>query len=147
MQAAALFPSVPWFDAVRGVFNADESYRSAGGGRCDCVAGLQIGDAVFVLTFEGLECAEAAQAESAALDAVDFYLDMPAEQWREMIANIAEHGAADLHHTLNTLDLALDDGLAKSRHGDQYREDLFFRYNQTLQFFFDASARVKTRFA
>ena len=147
MPAAAAFPSVPWFDAVRRVFNADESYRGAGGGRCDCVAGLRIGDAVFVLTFEGLECARAAQVEAAALEAVDFYLEMSAEKWREMIANIAEHGAADLHHTLNTLDLTLDDGLAKSRHGDQYREDLFFRYNQTLQFFFNASARVKTRFA
>ena len=147
MPAAAAFPSVPWFDAVRRVFNADESYRGAGGGRCDCVAGLRIGDAVFVLTFEGLECARAAQVEAAALEAVDFYLEMSAEKWREMIANIAEHGAADLHHTLNTLDLTLDDGLAKSCHGDQYREDLFFRYNQTLQFFFNASARVKTRFA
>ena len=147
MPVAAVFPSVPWFDAVRRIFNADESYRGAGGGRCDCVAGLRIGDAAFVLAFEGLECARAAQVEEAALEDVDFYLEMPADKWREMIANIAEHGAADLRHTLNTLDLALDEGLAKSRHGDQYREDLFFRYNQTLQFFFDASARVKTRFA
>ena len=64
----------------------------------------------------------------------------------EMVENIAQHGRADLHHTLNTLDLDREDGLAHSVHGDQYREDLFFRYNQTLQYFFDASARVKTEF-
>lgn len=31
-------------------------------------------------------------------------------------------------------------------HGDQYREDLFFRYNQSMQYFFDASARVATEY-
>ena len=63
-----------------------------------------------------------------------------------MVKNITANGHADLHHTLNTLDLDRADGLAISHHGDQYREDMFFRYNQTLQFFFDASALVKTEF-
>ena len=134
------FPSVDWFDEVRRVFNGDDSYRGAGGGHCNCLAGFKIGDRVFVVTFEGVEC------DDAALDEVDFYLDMSAGEWREMVANIAANGSADLHHTLNTLDLDRDDGLARSRHGDQVREDLFFRYNQTLQFFFDASARVDTEF-
>ncbi len=136
-----------WFDAVRDVFNNDDSYRGAGGGYCNCAAGIKIGDAIFVLTFEGQECARAVAADDAALDDVDFYLDMSAADWHEMVANIRDNGHADLHHTLNTLDLDREDGLATSHHGDQYREDLFFRYNQTLQFFFDASARVKTEFA
>ena len=144
---ASRFPSVPWFDEVRTVFNSDESYRGAGGGQCNCVAGMKIGDEVFVLTFEGFECSNAAEADDAALDDVDFYLDMPPDDWRDMVQNIADNGHADLHHTLNTLDLDREDGLATSHHGDQYREDLFFRYNQTLQFFFDASARVHTDFA
>ena len=145
--AAATFPSVAWFDAVRAVFNGDASYRGAGGGYCNCVAGMKVGDETFVLTFEGQECVRAATADDAALEDVDFYMDMAPESWREMVANIAANGHADLHHTLNTLDLDREDGLATSRHGDQYREDLFFRYNQTLQFFFDASARIKTEFA
>ena len=143
---AATFPSVAWFDAVREIFNGDDSYRGAGGGYCNCVAGMKIGDETFVLTFEGQECSGAVTADDAALEDVDFYLDMAPENWREMVANIAANGHADLHHTLNTLDLDREDGLATSRHGDQYREDLFFRYNQTLQFFFDASARIKTEF-
>ena len=143
----ASFPSVRWFDEVRTVFNGDDSYRGAGGGQCNCVAGMKVGERVFVLTFEGVECSNAAEADDAALDDVDFYLDMSAEDWRDMVQNIAENGHADLHHTLNTLDLDREDGLATSHHGDQYREDLFFRYNQTMQFFFDASARVKTEFA
>ena len=143
---AATFPSVAWFDAVREIFNGDDSYRGAGGGYCNCVAGMKIGDETFVLTFEGQECSGAVTADDAALEDVDFYLDMAPENWREMVANIAANGHADLHHTLNTLDLDREDGLATSRHGDQYREDLFFRYNQTLQFFFDASARIRTEF-
>ena len=142
----AAFPSEGWFDEVRRVFNGDEAYRGAGGGYCNCVAGLKIAERVFVLTFEGVECSGAVEADDAALDDVDFYLDMTADDWREMVANIGANGGADLHHTLNTLDLDRVDGMATSRHGDQVREDLFFRYNQTLQFFFDASARVKTRF-
>ena len=143
----ARFPSVHWFDAVRGVFNADERYRGAGGGQCNCLAGMKVGSDVFVLTFEGMECSGAVSTDDAALDDVDFYLDMSADDWREMLKNIAANDGADLHHTLNTLDLDRDDGIATSHHGDQYREDLFFRYNQTMQFFFDASARVKTEFA
>ena len=108
---------------------------------------MKIGDDIFVLTFEGIECSRAVVADEAALDDVDFYLDMPRGDWLEMVKNIAANGSADLHHTLNTLDLDREDGLAMSHHGDQYREDLFFRYNQTLQFFFNASARVKSEFA
>ena len=141
------FPSTAWFDAVRRVFNADEAYRGAGGGQCNCVAGLKIAERVFLLTFEGVECSAAVEADDAALDDVDFFLDMSADDWCDMVANIAAHDGAGLHHTLNTLDLDRDEGLAASRHGDQVREDLFFRYNQTLQFFFDASARVRTEFA
>ncbi len=146
-NASARFPSVRWFDEVRRVFNGDERYRGAGGGQCNCLAAMKIGDEVFVLTFEGVECSRAVAADEAALDDVDFYLDMAPVDWREMVANIKANGGADLHHTLNTLDLGREEGLATSHHGDQYREDLFFRYNQTLQFFFDASARIKTEFA
>ena len=60
--------------------------------------------------------------------------------------NIRENGEADLDHSLNTMDLDSLDGLAHSYTGDQYRQDMFFRYNQTFQYFFDQSARVETEF-
>ena len=141
----AAFPSVAWFKAVSKVFNSDESYRGAGGGQCHCLAGIKIGKRVFLLVFEGFECVDASEVEVSEL--MDFYLEMPLKDWKEMIQDIAQNGAASLHYTLNTLDLARETGLSHSVHGDQYREDLFFRYNQTFQFFFDASARVKTTFA
>jgi hypothetical protein len=63
-----------------------------------------------------------------------------------MIEDIAAHDGASLDFTLNTLDLNSADGIARSVHQDQYREDLFFRYNQTFQYFFDASAEVASSF-
>ncbi len=149
----ARFPSEGWFGAVARVYNGDESYQGAGGGQCNCTAGVVVEDDddeaprdVFLLTFEGFECKGGVRVDDAALEDVDFYMHMPLGDWREMLKDIGAHGHATENHTLNSLDLERNDGLSTSKHGDQYREDLFFRYNQTLQFFFDASARVKTTF-
>ena len=139
-----VFPSVEWFDAVSEIYNADDSYRGAGGGACDALVGVKVGERLFLLVFEGFECSSASEIDEQQLEDTDFYLDLDAEGWREMLANIGENGAADLHHTLNTLDLTLEDGLAHSATGDQYRQDMFFRFNQTFQNFFDASARIET---
>ena len=147
------FPSAAWFGEVARVFNDDEAYQGAGGGICNCSAGVVVEDGagspadVFVLTFEGKRCLGGEQANAAALPKLDFYMHMPLDDWQAMLRDIRANGRATTDHTLNSLDLAREDGLATSAHGDQYREDLFFRYNQTLQFFFDASARVKTSFA
>ena len=35
----AVFPSVQWFDAVRAVFNSDESFQGGGGGACNALVG------------------------------------------------------------------------------------------------------------
>lgn len=108
--------------------------------------GVQIGRDYFQLTFEGFECVKAQKIQKSELDLCDFYLHMSTKDWKSMLDNIQENGHATYNHTLNTLDLDRSEGLATSTHNDQYREDLFFRYNQTLQFFFDASARIKTTF-
>ena len=135
-----------WFDDVRAIYNADDSLRGAGSGTCDCMVGLQVGREFYQLVFEGFECSSAAKISKSDLDECDFYMHMPAKDWREMLDNIRENGHATDNHTLNTLDLDRPEGLSTSTHNDQYREDMFFRYNQTLQFFFDASARIKTNF-
>ena len=62
---------------------------------------------------------------------------MPYARWKDMIENIKDNGKADLHHTLNTIDLEDPDGLARSNDG--YRRDAFYRFNQTFQYFFDVS--------
>lgn len=109
--------------------------------------GVVIGKQIYLIVFEGFECSSTSRAKESDLDDVDFYLRMRPADWKAMLTNIRQNGHAVDRYTLNTLDLDLAEGLSTSKHGDQYREDLFFRYNQTIQFFFDASSRVDTQFA
>ena len=141
------FPSLEWFEAVRKAFNSEDEYQTAGGGSCDALVGVKVGEEIYILVFEGFECSAVRNAGEDDLYKADFYLDMTADEWREMIDNIAENGSADLHHSLNSLDLNKSpDSIAHSLNEDGYRLDFFFRYNQTFQYFFDASSRIKTTF-
>jgi hypothetical protein len=140
------FPSEAWFEGVRAVYNGDDRYRGGGAGACNCRAAAKVGEDAYLIVFEGAECSETRRADDADLADLEFYLDMPEPAWRAMIHDIARNDGASLDYTLNTLDLESDEGISRSVHGDQYREDMFFRYNQTFQYFFDASARVSTQF-
>ena len=68
--------------------------------------------------------------------------------WKEMVENIHQNGHADLTHTLNYLTLPdwplrlvpVDEGEG------QLDVDRFYRYNQTLQEFFDEAAALETLF-
>ena len=138
------FPSADWFAAVRDAYN--NSKHSGGGGACNTEAGLCIGDEQYLLVFAGNEVTEARPANDGDLDDTDFNLVMSRDEWIAMVKNVQENGHARARYTLNSLDLHLEDGLAHSPVDDQYRQDLFYRYNQNFQDFFDASASVETTF-
>jgi hypothetical protein len=140
------FPSEEWFQSVREVYNSDSSLHSGGGGACNTTAGLKVGSRGFVIVFEGLECADIHSADETEINATDFIIEMSEQLWKEMIANVQDNGKADLDHTLNSIDLQQDESIAYSPADDQYCQDLFYRYNQNFQDFFDASARVETSF-
>ena len=137
------FPSTDWFDAVRNMVNADEAFRRLG--TIDARVGIKIGDQLFELTFEAFECTGASVISENDLRDLDFWLEQSPEAWRDMIENIKQHGSADLTHTLNTIDLTIPEGFARSYDG--YRRDAFYRFNQSLQHFFDSSAKIETEFA
>jgi hypothetical protein len=137
------FPSVDWFDAVRNLVNADDAFRRLG--TVDARVGVKSGDKLFELTFEAFECVGAREIPETELRDLDFWLEQTPDQWREMLENIKVHGAADLQHTLNTIDLTIPEGFARSYDG--YRRDAFYRFNQSLQHFFDSSSKIDTQFA
>ena len=141
-----VFPSESWFQAVQSVYNSDRSLHSGGGGACHTRAAFTVGSDHFLIVFEGEDCAEVGAVARDTLESTDFVIDMPQVLWCEMVANIQEHGKADLNHTLNSIDLSQEESIAYSPADDQYRQDLFYRYNQNFQDFFDASSRVKTTF-
>ena len=144
VQTEATFPSVEWFEALRSLINQDEGYRRIG--TCDAVVGIKVPDLqkYFILTFEAFECAGVAEARETDVENADFWLEMPYEKWKEMLTNIKANGKADLHHTLNTVDLEDPEGFARSRDG--YKRDMFYRFNQSFQYFFDTSAKIETTF-
>ena len=137
------FPSVEWFEAVKDVVNADGAYRSLG--TVDARVGVKVGDRAFVVAFEAFECASVEETDDDGLHDVDFYLQMPPEQWFDLIRNIRSNSGADASHTLNALDLASDQGIVRSR--EELRRSAFLRFHLSLQSFFDASATVETTFA
>ena len=140
----ATFPSVDWFNAIKSIVNQDEGYKRIG--TCDSEVGVKIPDLqkYYKITFEAFEVSDIRETDEADAENGDFWLEMPYARWKEMIENIKANGKADLHHTLNTIDMEDPDGLARSHDG--YRRDAFYRFNQTFQYFFDASVRIETSF-
>jgi hypothetical protein len=139
----ATFPSVEWFNAIKELVNNDPAFRRLG--TVDTVVGIRVGAKIYELTFEAFECTGVREANENALRDMDFWLEQPYDAWKDMITNIKKHGQADLSHTLNTIDLTMPEGFAKAQ--DEYRRDAFYRFNQSIQDFFDASAKIDTKFA
>ncbi|MCH8007529.1 MAG: hypothetical protein IIC91_01560 [Chloroflexi bacterium] len=140
----AKFPSVEWFKAIQDLVNGDDRIRKLG--TCDAVMGVKVQDKAFEITFEAFDCTGVREISEAELANTDFYLDASYETWQEMLENISQSGGKpDRQLTLNTIDFLAPDGFAKS--DDQSRKDRFYRYGQTFQQFFNASAEIKTEFA
>ena len=136
------FPSLEWFQALQSKIKDDPEYRKLG--TVDAAVGAKIEDKVFVITFEAFECSEVREGSTQELADLDFILEMPKPAWCEMVKNIKVHGAADFSHTLNSLDMLHE--ISTNATGDQLRADLFFRYNESFQYFFNASADLDTTF-
>ena len=139
-----VFPSVEWFQALQQLVNVDPEFRRLGS--IDAAMGVKVGSRVFVVIFEAFECTEVRDGSEADLDDLDFYLELSEADWRELVENTKANGGADRRHTLNTLDLTANDGLAQNATGDQLRGDIFFRVNESLQYFFDQAAKLETVF-
>jgi hypothetical protein len=137
------FPSVEWFNAIKDITNNDPNFRALG--TVDSVIGVKVGGKIFELTFEAFECTNVREAGENDLRDMDFWLEQPYDAWKDMLENIKKNGHADLSHTLNTIDLSMPEGFARSHDG--YRRDAFYRFNQSIQDFFNASAKIETQFA
>jgi hypothetical protein len=138
-----VFPSVEWLEALKDTVNKDERFKHFG--TVDAKIGLRVGDKAFEIVFEAFECLSVREINPSQLAECDFWLEQEPSRWREMLQNIKKNGKADISHTLNTIDLNLPEGLARG--DDGYKVDLFYRFNQSLQDFFDTSSRLETTFA
>ena len=138
-----VFPSLAWFEELRRMVNDDPAYRQIG--TVDASMGIKIGDEVFVITFEAFDCSGVRAGNEYDLINVDFFIEMEWDAWKTMLEDIKANGGAGAGQTLVSLDMLNE--ISTNATGDQLRADMFFRYNQSLQHFFDLSARLNTVFA
>lgn len=142
-----MFPSVNWFEAVQQEVEREAAtFRRMGFCDATVIFEQRSGEGCrrFELTFKDYGVTAVRELNSDEVSDADFCLTASDTVWREMIENIHANGEADLEHTLNRLQLP---GTIELVATDQQRADLFYRYNQTFQEFFNLSSRVQTEFS
>jgi hypothetical protein len=137
-----VFPSVEWFEEAADRLNKSDSFERLG--TCDTDMGVQVGDDYYEITFEAFECSGVKEIDAARADELDFVLVQSPEAWKDMLENIKQNGHAEHEYTLNSLDLNTETEFALGK--DYTRRDAFYRFNQTLQDFFDFTATMETTY-
>ncbi|GBD26211.1 hypothetical protein HRbin30_01541 [bacterium HR30] len=146
----AVFPSIRWFELLAAEANSQRA-RFEHLGDVDCVAEFCVTDvqpAPFVVqvTFEEFGVVDVRIPAANDRDRADFRVEGNLATWRRMLESIARNGGRpDLEQTLNYLTHMGTPMRVMS--ADPVRRDLYFRYAQSLQEFFNVSARILTQFA
>jgi hypothetical protein len=94
--------------------------------------------------FEGFEVTDVKKIDGARAEELDFTLVQSPEDWKAMLLNIKDNGIAEHNVTVNSLDLNSEAEFAKGK--DYHRRDAFYRFNQTIQDYFDISSKMETSF-
>jgi hypothetical protein len=136
------FPSVEWFREAADLLEKSDSYKRLG--TCDTEMGVKVGDEYFEIDFEAFGVADIKKIDAARADELDFTLVQSPEAWKAMLDDIKANGHATHEFTLNSLDLRSNEELAIGK--DYVRRDAFYRFNQTLQEFFDMAAHMETTY-
>jgi hypothetical protein len=149
MSKSVAFPTTAWFERLAERMRAQEAaYRALGPVDCTMVVKVELGGeraALYEVVFLGFGVKSIRRIERVEeAGPSHFVIEGPLEAWREMIESIRRHGVADLEHTLNYL--TLPDVPLRVSGPDQLETDAFYRYNHTLQRFFDGAASVQTSF-
>lgn len=147
------FPSEEWFRQLQQAMDNDvEKYRRLGSIDLTLYLKINFDDGkaeVYKLVFAGYRCAEIKKVDAPDLgpgkDAAVVEGDY--QTWKDMIEDIIANGGASLEQTLNYLTLPdVPMRVWSSGDEDQLDVDRFYRFNESLQQFFDAGANVETKF-
>jgi hypothetical protein len=149
MSKALRFPSQQWFEALGGrMSERGDEFRSVGPLDCTMVVkvdgprGCDLIEIVFeafgVKSVRSLDSLDAARPEH-------FVIEAPLKVWQEMLENIRANESPDLEHTLNFLTFP-DDPMVVSG-PDQLQTDAFYRYNESLQRFFNGASSIATSYS
>ena len=150
-QLAIAFPSSEWFERLAQLMKVNRTLHEHLG-YIDCVAQFTVLDGgpsgkqwSVQVTFEEFDATNVRGVRPGEVAPADFTLEASLSTWREMIEVVARgRGRPDLTHTLNYL--SHPGTPIRVWADDPLRKDLFFRYNQSLQEFINASAAFRTIF-
>lgn len=150
----AVFPSAEWFRALaERMAVQSEKYAKLGTMDITLVPSIVFPDGtteLYSLAFQRYGCTriDTPASRAAITGPHPVVVEGDYAAWKEMVESIQTNGQADLQHTLNYLTLpdwplrlaAVDDSEG------QLDVDRFYRYNESLQAFFDEAAEVETEF-
>jgi hypothetical protein len=136
------FPSVEWFKQAADLLNKSDSFKRCG--TVDTQMGVKVDDRIFEIDFEAFEITNVSEIDQHRAEQLDFTLVQSGDAWKAMLDDIKSNGHATHEYTLNSLDLRSDQELAIGK--DYNRRDLFYRFNQSIQDYFDMSAKMETTF-
>jgi len=135
-----VFPSVAWFSALAELAKQDDGYRKFG--RLNATVVFAVGEQAIEVTFDVLDIHGIREVSENHMRDADFVVELEPALWAGMLADIKQHGHATQEWTLNTLDLRLDEPIHRNLLDDGFKADMFFRYNPSLQRFFDNAAQL-----
>ena len=150
--AAVSFPSLAWFERLAALMRESSAVHEHLGD-IDCVAQFTVLDGGpggrpwhAQLTFAGVEVTDVREVRNEAdFTRADFIVEGDLDTWAAMIRSIAEGGGRPaLDQTLNFL--SLPGTPIRVWSDDPVRRDAFFRFNQSLQEFVNASHAFPTVF-
>jgi hypothetical protein len=145
------FPDTGWFEALARLMNANRA-RQEQLGYIDCTAVFTVTDGSadrlprhFQVSFEEFSAVDVREVDGGGAAQADFALEATLATWRAMIDSIAAGGGRPaLDQTLNYLShMGTPVTLVAA---DPLKSDLYYRYNQSLQEFVNASAAFDTEF-
>ena len=145
------FPSLEWFQELARLMNEnDVPYRRLGYADVRWAIEMQPSEPdqpthLFEFEFEEYGCKSVQACQPDNPPEVDFTMRATLGTWEEMVRNIQENQGPDLQHTLNYLTLPDDPIYIDAP--DFLSRDLFARYGQTFQLFFNGAIQVPTAFA
>ncbi|MBM3139118.1 MAG: hypothetical protein FJZ92_02600 [Chloroflexi bacterium] len=139
-----MFPSVEWFTALAEITKQDDRYRRFG--RLNALVVFKVGRKMIEANFDVLDIHDIREISENAMRDADFVVEMTPDQWQQMLADIKKNGHATQEWTLNTLDLRFDEPIHRNLLDDGFKADMFFRYNPSLQRFFDNSSQLEFSF-
>ena len=144
-QTDVHFPSLQWFQSLRGLMNeSEEKYRALG--YADSKGVFKVGDLAYSLVFEVHRCSSVRELTVGEVERYDpdWIIEGGLGDWREMIENIKANGHADSEHTLK--ELSLPEHPFRLYGADRGRVDRFHRQAPSFQEFVDASVALDTTF-